>query len=150
MIGQNFYCEIHGRSNFERILHPRSEADRKLCKEVTQQLIDRYRDVSIFELNEIFKSTTMENKGSTDPIDRKKIDIIIEVVAGLEDRTSGLRNRIHSAAERLNGCDENKHADDSDSPVSSGSMSDILDRLYRVSENVDAGHGYMSAIEAAV
>lgn len=89
-----------------------------------------------------------EHKGS-DLIETKKVERLLENLSNLEDRSSGLRNRVHSADERLNGSDDEKIEGQSEEAVY-GSIDQALNKVARIDGIINDCHAIMGKIEASV
>lgn len=90
------------------------------------------------------------NEHKVESVETRKIERLLENLSHLGDRTSGLRNRVHSAEERINGVRDGKGEDMKDDPAAFGSMDQSLAGVAKIHDIVDDCHNIMNKIESAI
>lgn len=84
-----------------------------------------------------------------EPVQMKRIEEVLDTLRFLNDNVSGLRNRIHSACERV-GVQFDPSEDTKEAPPSYGSINQVGDEISKIGRINDECHKLLNELERFV
>jgi hypothetical protein len=109
------------------------------------------QNILIFAQQVKLKSNTMEPQCCEQPTQERKLESVINQIIDLEDAVSGLRNRVYSALERVDGPrDPNPDSGLKGADAGGGTVGTIEYRIREVYQITDDIHSLVSELERII